>query len=277
MRKLSPLGQEFFAKGRVDDCPIYDMHGHAGPYSRIRMATDDGPKMIASMDRAGVRLLAFCHHYSLFCTESGNAANIELARYAPDRFRAYCAINPNYPADTERDVATFDQYRDVHIGFKLLADYHLQPITCEAYAPAWEKADRNGLLMLLHTWAGSPCDGPLLVRACAEQHSNAKILLGHCCHSDWDAAIALARDFPNVYLEICAVVDERGVLERFVKEVGSEKVVYGTDFPWFDEHYYIGAVLGADIDDEDRRNIFYRNAQRLLGQASSGRKASPEV
>ena len=264
MKKLSPLAEEFFAKGRVADCPVYDMHAHAGSYNRIRMIADDGPKMIRSMDRTGVKLLAFCHHWALFSADSGNAANIELARYAPDRFRAYCGINPNFPAIAEQDVATFDQYRDVYIGFKLLADYHLIPITSELYAPAWEKADREGLLVLLHTWAGSPYDGPLLVRAVAEQYPSTKILMGHSCHGDWDSAIRLAKDFPNVYLELCAVVDERGVLERFVKEAGSQKILFGTDFPWFDQHYYIGAVLGAELDDEDLHNIFHRNAERLL-------------
>lgn len=47
-------------------------------------------------------------------------------------------------------------------------------------------------------------------------------------------------------------------------ECGSTRMVFGTDAPWFNYPYYIGSLLGADITDEDRRNICYRNAERLL-------------
>jgi predicted TIM-barrel fold metal-dependent hydrolase len=59
---------------------------------------------------------------------------------------------------------------------------------------------------------------------------------------------SLARDFPNVYLELCAVMDERnGILEKFVEKAGPQKILFGTDMPWFNYHYYIGVVLVAEI------------------------------
>ena len=50
-----------------------------------------------------------------------------------------------------------------------------------------------------------------------------------------------------------------------VDAVGSQKVLFGTDLPWFEEHFGIGCVVLAHISDEDRRNILYRNAERLFG------------
>ncbi len=147
----------------------------------------------------------------------------------------------------------------------MLADYHGYPLTDDRYRPAWEKADADRLLVLIHTWGGSGLDGSAVVRRVAEKHPRARILLGHSCHGEWDQAIQLIKDFPNLYLELTAVLDERGILERFVAEAGSERVIYGTDFPWFNHHYYIGAVLGADMTDKDRHNILHRNAERLLG------------
>jgi len=98
----------------------------------------------------------------------------------------------------------------------------------------------------------------------AERYSHVKLLLGHSCHPDWDAAVRLAQDFPNVYLELTAVFDDRGVLEKFVREVGSGRLLFGTDLPWFDPHHAIGVLLSADITDEDRHNICHRNAESLL-------------
>ena len=58
--------------------------------------------------------------------------------------------------------------------------------------------------------------------------------------------------------------DDRGVIEKFVREAGSDRMLFGTDLPWFDPHQAVGALLSADIDDEDRHNICHRNAEKLL-------------
>jgi predicted TIM-barrel fold metal-dependent hydrolase len=155
----------------------------------------------------------------------------------------------------------------VYVGFKFLADYHKVAISDPRCCPAWEFANERGLLVLSHTWGGSSFDGPGEVRKVAAAYPDAKILMGHSCHGQWEQAVALANEFPNVYLELTAVLDDRGVLELFVEKAGSERIVFGTDTPWFSHHNYIGAVLGADISDDDRRNILYRNAEGLLAPA----------
>ena len=264
MKTAVSLRERFFRHGRLDDCPIVDVHGHMGPLQGARLPYPTPEAMIAAMDRAGVRLTMFCHHDTLFIPEVANRVGIAAVRRFPDRFRAYCGVNPNWPEDLRREVDSFDDFRDVFVGFKLLADYHRIAISDARYAPAWEKADAEGLLVLLHTWGGSAFNGPDEVARCAERYPNARILMGHSCHGAWSAAAALARDHANVYCELTAVLDDRGAVEILVNGAGSEKVVFGTDTPWFNHHHYIGALLGADLTDEDRRNILYRNAERLL-------------
>lgn len=260
----SPLAREFWEHGKSASCPIYDMHGHMGPFHSIYFPRGEPAGMIGTMDECGVRLLVFSHHLALFAPGVGNAASIEAVRRYPDRLRAYCVINPNYPEQVEADVASFEQHRDVYLGFKFLSDYHGIALTDPRCRPAWEYADRHGLLVLAHTWGGSALDGPAVVRQIAECYGNVRFLLGHSCHGDWDAAIQLAHDFPNIYLELTAVFDDRGVLEKFVAAGCSERLLFGTDLPWFDPHHAIGALLSADIGDEDRRNVCHRNAERLL-------------
>ena len=274
MKPKSSLLDAFFARGKVADCPVYDMHGHMGPFYGAHFPQCRTEDMVAAMDLAGVAMLVFCHHSALMSPDRGNADNIAAVRRFPRKLRAYCGVNPNYPKAIRQSVETFDRFRDVFVGFKMLADYHRYPITDARYQPAWEKANDERLLVLLHTWGGSPFDGPGLVRQVAGKYPGATLLLGHSCHSEWDQATALVKDFPNVYLELCAVVDERGILERFVEKVGSERLVFGTDFPWFNHHYYIGGVLGAGLSDEDCRNILSRNARRLL--ASTGVEATAQ-
>ena len=45
---------------------------------------------------------------------------------------------------------------------------------------------------------------------------------------------------------------------------GSEKIVFGTDMPWYSPHFAAGSVLFAHITDDDRHNILHRNAAKIL-------------
>ena len=247
-----------------DDCPLYDLHGHWGPFYGIHMPVSEDEAAVAYLERARVKLFAFCHHASLFAPDIGNAANVEIVRRFPDLLRAYCAINPNYPDIVEKDLAAYDHYRDVYVGLKILSPYHGVSLDDDLYRRAFEFANERKLTVLMHTWGGPDNCGYRQVKNVLDRYPGITAILGHSLHGDWAHAIELARDYPNAYLELTAVVDERGVLEAFVEGAGSEKIVFGTDFPWFSHFYYIGAVLGADITDEDRRNVFHRNAERLL-------------
>lgn len=261
----SPLAREFWEHGKSATCPIYDMHGHMGPHAAIYFPRAEAPDMVRTMDEAGVRLLVFSHHAALNSADLGNEPSIAAVRQYPDRLRAYCMINPNYPEVAARDLGTFDELLgEVYVGFKFLSDYHKRPLTDEGYCPAWEYADARGLPILAHTWGGSPYDGESVVRTVAEKYPNVKFLLGHSCHDAWDAAVQLALDLPNIYLELTAVFDDRGVIDKFVHEAGSDRMLFGTDLPWFDPHQAIGVLMNADITDDDRHNICHRNAERLL-------------
>lgn len=265
---MSSLWEQFAAHPKLEDCPIYDMHGHWGPFKGAYLPASEPREAMKYLDRAGVEMFVFSSHQALYTPDIGNESNIRTARDHPGRMRAYCCVNPQYPRLIERDLAGFDANRDVYAGFKMHPPTHGARLTDDAYRPVWEFADANGLVVLSHTWGNSDCCGHEQVREVASRYPGAKIIAGHSIHGDWDQAIELANDCANVYLDTCAVLDDRGVIERFVAEVGSERILFGTDFPWFSYHYYIGAVLGAAMSDEDRRIIFYRNARKLLSSLS---------
>ncbi len=260
----SDLAREFWEMGRAASCPIYDMHGHMGVYHSIYFPRPEPADMIRTMDECGVRMLVFSHHHALNAPNVSNTPSIKAVRQYPDRLRAYCLINPNYPEQITADLETFETHRDVYVGFKFLSDYHGIALTDPRYQPAWEYANEHALLILAHTWGGSSLDGPAVVREVAARYPNVRFLLGHSCHGEWDAAVQLTHDFPHVYLELTAVFDDRGVIEKFAREAGSERMLFGTDLPWFDPHHAMGVLLSADISDEDRHNICHRNAEALF-------------
>lgn len=260
----SPLAAEFWEHGRSESCPIIDMHGHMDSFAAIYFPRGKTDQMIRTMDECGVRRLVFSHHHSLQVPDLGNAPSVEAVRRYPRRLRAYCVINPNYPDLAARELQRADETRDVFVGIKFLADYHQVAISDDRYRPALEYADSRRLLCLMHTWGGSRFDGEDQVRVLAERYHNLTFLLGHSCHGAWDKAIQLAHDFPNIYLELTALFDDRGVLEKFCAEAGSKRMLFGTDLPWFDPHQAVGALFSARLSDEEIHDICHRNAEKLL-------------
>ena len=76
--------------------------------------------------------------------------------------------------------------------------------------------------------------------------------------------IAMARDLAIVYLDLTFSRSPRGLVARFVREVGSEKVVWGSDGWFMSNCQQIGKVLGAEIDDQDKERILSLNAPAIL-------------
>jgi predicted TIM-barrel fold metal-dependent hydrolase len=302
----SPIAREYLEQGQSVTCPIIDMHGHLGPFYGCYLPSSPLERMRHRLKRCGVRRIVCSHHSALACdAERGNALMQEVVREHPDEFLGYWVINPNDPEATARDLRSFDgrgQKGDRtsqitgpapflppgFVGFKFWPDYHLVPVTSAKYAPALEYADAHGLLVLVHTFGESPFDAPGMLAEVGKRYPQARFLMGHSGYGEWERSVEVARELANVYLDLTSVFQAldfaqmpggslmpraaalsphvNGLIEYMVATAGSEKVVFGSDLPWYSQHYHAGAVLFAHISDEARHDILHRNAERLLGQ-----------
>jgi uncharacterized protein len=288
----SPIAREYLEQGYSTTCPIIDMHGHLGPFYGCYLPSSPLERMRQRLRRCGVRRIVCSHHSALACdAERGNAVMQEVVIQYPDEFLGYWVINPNDQESVARDLRSFNS-RTGFVGIKLWPDYHLVPVTSPKYAPALEYADAQSLLVLVHTFGESPFDSPAMLAEVGERYPRARFLMGHSGYGEWERSVAIARDLPNVYLDLTSVFQAldfsqmpagslmprapalsphvNGLIEYMVENAGSHKVVFGSDLPWYSQHYHAGAVLFAHISDEARRDIFHRNAKRLLGRHLQG-------
>ena len=261
--KSGSIAEMFWKNGRAD-FPIYDMHGHMGEHYAIYFKRCDAPEMAAHLRRIGVKRLVLSHHLALWC-EMRNAEVIEIAKKFPDLFRVYVSINPHFPENIREDLAQFDRWAPFAVGLKFLASYHRVKVTDKPYEYALAFANERGLPVLNHTWGHDTyCGGPIMLEA-AQKYPKAVFLMGHSIFGDWEYARRVVRETPgNTYLELTAIPGENGRIEQLVEAVGSDRILYGTDLPWFDEYQAVGGVLSAKISEDDMRNILYRNAQKIL-------------
>ena len=83
--------------------------------------------------------------------------------------------------------------------------------------------------------------------------------------NDWERGVRAIRATKNVYAEICGSDPTAGMVEMAVREVGAERVIYGSDYGGRSFASQLAKVQGADISDHDKRLILGGNVARLLG------------
>ncbi len=261
LNKKSALAAEFWETGRLP-CRILDFHGHMDEQPQIYFPFCTADEMVRDMDRNGVARLIFCGHFALDEPINGEAYNVSAVRKYPDRLRAYHCIHSRH-AHPDSDIAAVENNPDVYVGFKILGDYEKLPIDDPCNDPYYEYLNDTGKLLLIHTWGGSPYNDWTHVEHIASRFPNIRILCGHSFFGSHVEGVEATKRYPNVYYELTAIPITRGYLEDIVAGAGSERVLFGTDLPWFSTMHAVGMILGADITDEDRLNIFCRNGEKL--------------
>ncbi|MBQ6421324.1 MAG: amidohydrolase family protein [Clostridia bacterium] len=262
INRESALAQAFWETGRLP-CDIRDFHAHMDEHAEIYFPFSSADEMVADMDINGVKSLLFCGHFALDDPLYGEQYNVEAVRKYPDRLRAYHIIHSRC-LDPEREIEEVDENPDVYVGFKLLGDYNCFPVDDPCHDPYYDYLQQTGKFLLLHTWGGSPYDGSRQVANIAKRFPKLTVFCGHSFFSRQIEGVKETKQYENIYYELTAIPIVRGYLEDIVNTAGSERVLFGTDLPWFSTMHGVGMVLSADITDEDRRNIFYRNGERLL-------------
>jgi predicted TIM-barrel fold metal-dependent hydrolase len=81
---------------------------------------------------------------------------------------------------------------------------------------------------------------------------------------DWELGIRAIRGVKNVAAEICGSDPTAGFVEMAVRELGAERVVYGSDVAGRSFASQLAKVYGADVPEEAKRLIFAGNLRRML-------------
>lgn len=262
----SGLTQAFLTGGKSADCPVIDMHAHMFNCFECNMLIDTPEKQLEKMDRSGVALALFCSHDSLFGGFPYFEEDRDVVLKYPGRFRMYqCVFSPG--CDYARDIEFAEENRGQVAGLKFHGDTYSVPISDPRHKPYYDYADRRKLPVLFHTWHESPYDSALEAERVLSGHGELSFIAGHSFRGSFTQGIRLAERYPNLYLELTAVLSQRGMLEGFVNAGFEDRILFGVDAPWFSYDFGIGALLSADISDEARRKILYKNALKILRRA----------
>ncbi|MBO3804196.1 MAG: amidohydrolase family protein [Candidatus Brockarchaeota archaeon] len=187
----------------------------------------------------------------------------------PGKILGYCFVNPGYQteslAEIERRVA-----EDGMVGIKLYNQYKCSdPVVY----PIVRKAIELGVPILQHAgYLTDPEEAALQpnisnardIAFLASMFPEAAIIEAHLGGGgDWEWALKNLRNARNVYMDTSGSVVDAGMVEKAVRYLGAERLLFGTDLSMEEG---VGKVLDACISEGDRQLIFGENMKKILGR-----------
>ncbi len=250
---------------------IWDVHSH------LEALEGDTPEekmqiLVTHMDRLGVERLilsqGYGEHMPYPTPEQVRQENDRVMR-ALERFptRAYGSVYLN-PRHTEFSLEEFD--RCVKNGPMVMIGELETDIRCNSplLDPIVERAISMNVPILQHTWIKTGFSDkdestPFDVVELARRHPKANFVCGHT-GGTWELGIRAIRETKNVYAGIAGSDPVNGFVEMAVRELGADRVIYGSDVGGRTFASQMAKVIGAEIPDTSKELILGGNLRRLL-------------
>lgn len=263
-----PLWEDLIAKRPITSCRILDAHTHLGPMARgwvmPEVEIDDMfSAHMEQMNRIGIARSLVMSEEALF----GNPVrgNMELQRIiAPHRgrFGGMFVYNARQSALLEPLMQQLlpDGY---FVGFKTLFSYWNTPPDDPGFRPMWKYADEHCLPVLAHTW--DDLDG---MESILKTYPDMIFIAGHSGGGvkGRQQVVRLAKEFKNIYLEWCGTFMCTIPWADTMREVGCDRVVFGSDTLPHDVAWELGRLLSQPIPEAELVQMLGENLGKILAR-----------
>jgi len=189
---------------------------------------------------------------------------LRAVRAFPDRAFGFVYVNP------KQAKASLDELdrcvRDgPMVGVKLWVARHCNTPELE---PIVKRAGELKAPVLQHTYIKAtgnlPGEStPMELAELARRHPKVSFICAHT-GGDWELGIRAIRNDKNVLVDLCGSDPTAGLTEMAVRELGAERVLYGSDAGGRSFASQLGKVFGAEIPASAKRLILGENCKRLL-------------
>jgi predicted TIM-barrel fold metal-dependent hydrolase len=262
---------------RIWDSYFTPSHSHPGPDGSSRLIADI-ERSLPAVKKGEIEKLCYFPHVG---TGTTTDANFEAqARSRPDvilkpferwpkLLLGMIQLNAN---DVRASLDALDRWlRDGPMLGVYFPGGGPGALTCthENFTPLIERiAELQGVVMQ-HTWfktGGKQGPGestPSELAEVAGRFPQQKFICAHA-GGEWQQGIRAVRDSPNILVETSGFDATAGFIEMAVRELGAERVVFGSHLPSRSLGTELGKVIGAGISEKDKRLILGENFRNLL-------------
>jgi predicted TIM-barrel fold metal-dependent hydrolase len=248
---------------------IWDLHCHLSGVDG-RTPDERMAQLITFADRMGVeRLVVFMGQQ--FLTDptpdqfrKQNDEVLQALSHWRHRAFGFAYLNPRYEQESLDELDRCVREGPM-VGVKLWVAVRCNDPRLDSLV---RRASELKAVIYQHTWFKTTgnLEGestPMELAELAARHPEAAIICGHT-GGNWEIGIRAVRRFPNVAIDLGGSDPTAGFVEAAIRELGAERVLYGSDMGGRSLASQMAKVLGADITPQQRRLILGENLKRLL-------------
>jgi predicted TIM-barrel fold metal-dependent hydrolase len=174
-----------------------------------------------------------------------------------------CQVNPNDGESALQEIRQSATDWGMRVLKIMPAIYHVQ-LTGPLARTLMSVARELGLVVNIHS--GSEISHPLAIGALCRRFPDVTVLMDHMGYREWvNDAIEAARDNPNLYLGTTISSFEPTTIERAMRELGPERIVYGSNWPNLYSDLAVEAIRRQKLGAEAEQLILGGNLARILG------------
>ncbi len=248
---------------------IWDLHCHLSGVSG-RTPDERMAQLIEFANRMGIERI--CVYMGMHWSSDPkpedfrqqNDEVIQALSHWHHRAFGFAYLNPKY---VKESLAELDRcVRDgPMVGVKLWTAHRCSASELDSIV---ERAADMKAVIFQHTWfkvegnLGNEST-PLDMAALAGRHPNVPLICGHT-GGDWEKGIRAIRPHKNVSVDLAGFDPTAGVTEMALRELGAERIIYGSDAGGRSFASQLGKVFGADIPESARKLILGENLRRMI-------------
>jgi uncharacterized protein len=248
---------------------IWDLHCHFAPLPG-RTPDEKIARLIAYADRLGIERLIIFMGDPLVADPAPeelrrqNDQVLQALSHWHHRAFGFAYVSPKH---VEASLAEVDRcVRDgPMVGIKL---WVAARCNTPAIDPIIRRAAELQAVIFQHTWfkAGGNLPGESSPRDLAElaaRHPGVPLICGHT-GGDWERGIRVVRPHETIAVDLGGSDPTAGFVEMAVRELGAERILYGSDAGGRSFASQLAKVIGAEVPEEAKRLILGENIRRLL-------------
>jgi len=238
-------------------------HGVPGEYSTAEYMNTSRCTLdflLEEQRRFGIRETAFSTYSAVLCSDyicSENQYLNDLV-HQMDGIYQWVVIHPEQPDTFEQaDVLLKDPKV---LGIKIHPYFHKYKMVDYA-DKIFSYANERGIVVKMH-----PAFTDRMMEF-ADKYPNMKLIIAHLAGETEIRAIKYAKH-GNIYTDTSGSLSAlNNVIEYACEQIGSEKILFGTDT--YSLTFQYSRIALAKISHEDKENIFYKNAIKMFPWAFS--------
>jgi predicted TIM-barrel fold metal-dependent hydrolase len=256
-------------------------------YSQPKTKIATAEELIASMDEVGIDLSVVLNAGWVsheLCVKTNDYILDSVSRY-PKRLVGFCAIQPR-----AGDAAIAELERCAKAGAKgigeLRSDVQGFDFTDKTtMKPLVDAVLKHDLIFLTHSsepvgheYFGKGSITPDILYSFIAAFPNLKFVCAH-----WGGGLPFYALMPevatalvNVFFDSAATVFlyKPEIFEQTSHIIGSDKILFGTDYPLMHQNRVIAQVQSSQLPEEDKAKILGVNAQKLLSKDKRSRSGT---